>query len=203
MSSPEHKPLPLDYASPPAEVSLVTLATLAPLEAELARAKLEANDIQAFIEGSNLSGVHPLVFPDARLRVSAADAERAREILAAPAPDAADGDYADEPWRCPNCHRKSLEFEPRSPLRRIVRILFFILLPMPIVASLLQAFPDQPGRFGWLTSALLYPWCGVLLASAIFLIFVKRQKHCKDCGWQSGDARQEASATDGAQMDTD
>lgn len=64
-----------------------------------------------------------------KVTVPASQAERAREILQTrPALDADDIDeddgYTDEPFRCPKCHRKELDFVPFSAPAVLIGLLF-------------------------------------------------------------------------------
>jgi len=63
---------------------LVTVGRfLSPIDAELARSRLEADGIGAVIQGAGLGSVLPATpFTEMLLQVRADDAERAREILA-------------------------------------------------------------------------------------------------------------------------
>jgi hypothetical protein len=56
------------------------------IEADLGKAILEANEVVAVIAGDDAGGMNPWIHPatPVRLLVHADDAERAREILAAP-----------------------------------------------------------------------------------------------------------------------
>jgi hypothetical protein len=66
---------------------LVTIATFeTPLEAELARMRLEAEEILCFVHGAHMAGmqVFGLTVGGVKLRVRPKDAELARAILEAP-----------------------------------------------------------------------------------------------------------------------
>jgi hypothetical protein len=76
---------------------LVTVAIFeTPLEAELARLRLEAESILCFVHGTHMAGmqVFGLSVGGVRIRVRPQDAELAQEILAAPL--AGDGEEADD-----------------------------------------------------------------------------------------------------------
>lgn len=76
---------------------LVTVAIFeTPLEAELARLRLEAESILCFVHGAHMAGmqVFGLSVGGVRLRVRPQDAELALEILEAPL--AGDGDEAED-----------------------------------------------------------------------------------------------------------
>lgn len=83
---------------------LVTVAIFeTPLEAELARLRLEAESILCFVHGSHMAGmqVFGLSVGGVRLRVRPQDAELAHEILEAPlageGEDGAEGDDDEAP----------------------------------------------------------------------------------------------------------
>jgi hypothetical protein len=56
------------------------------VEAELAKAVLEANDIPAMISADDVSGLQPLISPGVRVLVNAEDAPLALRLLAEPPP---------------------------------------------------------------------------------------------------------------------
>lgn len=63
--------------------ALVTVAEfLDPAEAQLAKSALEAEGIEAFVEGANANAMVAMAF-HARLQVAAADEAAARELLTA------------------------------------------------------------------------------------------------------------------------
>lgn len=151
----------LEYESkvfPPTEKLLRVELFGTPEEAHLAKGRLEAEGIEAFLDNENLVAMHQFLGAGATggvgLRVAASQVDAARQILSTPAVlESVDGEaledegYADENWRCPKCHRKHVE-----------------LVKLPT----------------WLLLACL-PLLGAPLA------FIKRRKVCQDCGhrWQT------------------
>src|SRR5690349_3148943 len=105
---------------PPAEI-LRTVADMPAPEAAMARAKLDSEGIRSYVAGEDVSGIHPLLFSSVQLQVMEADLERAREVLERPVEDDQEGEYADEPWRCPKCHRKQIDILPLSAGYRRLR----------------------------------------------------------------------------------
>ncbi len=108
------------------------------LEAELARIKLEANDIQCFLAGKNFISMYWLLSGADRgikLQVRESDADKALEILGTDANigfnETEDRDMKPEPICsfCPKCSSNSIEYE------RFSRKLFYLgilLLRFPI-----------------------------------------------------------------------
>ena len=122
---------------------LVTVATFAlPTEAAMARGRLEADGIEAYLDNEHLVATYSLLTNatgGVKVTVPARDLERARAILAsrheldeADRDDEDDG-YADEPYRCPRCHRKDVDLAPLPPALLIVTLLLlgipFLFLP--------------------------------------------------------------------------
>jgi hypothetical protein len=121
---------------------LVTLITVDVMEAQLARAKLEAEGVPAFVIDQHASVVHPLLFRNAQLQVAERDVERAKKILDRPAaidPEDQDGDggYAEEDFRCPRCHRKAVELVPLTRTAKFTRAGCVVVLLLPAIPALL------------------------------------------------------------------
>jgi hypothetical protein len=183
---------PLDYASA-GDDHLLTVLRVGNYEAELAAAKLRSEGIDCFIADQNFSVTDPLVGPDVRLQVRARDLARARAILdevADPVPPgavAAGGetaaDYADEPWRCPGCHRKTVELLPSTPFWRFVRNAFWVTLAAPFVVFVVShLLPDEyRGRF-LLSESFVCPWAALIVLMFFPLVFRDRAKRCTSCG---------------------
>lgn len=79
---------------------LVTIATFeTPVEAELARLRLEGEGVLCFVHGAHVAGMQlfGLSLGGVLLQVRPADAEQALEILVAPLEDDGDEEPADEP----------------------------------------------------------------------------------------------------------
>jgi hypothetical protein len=183
----------LDYASPqslpPQPMSFVRLESLPLNEAELARLKLESEGITCFIAGQHISTVDPSVFHSVELMVNPMDLQRAREILDAPADDAMEGEYVEEPWRCPKCHRKGLEMLPAAGLRKTAWYGWWavaVILAINIVMDFVNAGAPRAQQAwnaiaGWsFTPAMIAFGC-----VSFYLIVGQRQKVCPKCGWRS------------------
>ncbi len=164
---------------------LVTLRHMSVMEAELARVRLEAESIPCFLidrEMGAYSTVGGGIIP-VKLQVHENDAEMAEEILSRPAPPSAEGEYVDEDWRCPKCHRKTVELVPMSPRRKQARNSFVLLVFLPVPLILLQEFGCD---FGQVMRWGVLPWIIVLLALALALVH-RRKKRCTECGHQWSD----------------
>src|SRR6185436_2296648 len=73
-----------------------------------------------------------------------ADVERAEEILTRPADEDMEGEYADEEWRCPSCHRKAVDLLPLSKPWRRARVGCLSLLALPLMLFLIQKLLPDP-----------------------------------------------------------
>jgi hypothetical protein len=161
--------------------TLVTLTSMLPLEAELARAKLQAEEIPCFIDGAAFAATYSFVAPQVRVVVRRDDLERAAEVLARPAQHVADDEYVDERWRCPGCHRKTLEFLPRPPGRRLLRNAWFVLLFLPIILTILNRFDVPIPQFN--PDKYVCVWFSITTIVGGYLLLAKRPKRCTTCGW--------------------
>jgi len=183
----------LDYASPasrqPAPLPDVLLESMPLNEAELARLKLESEGIHCSIVGQSINTMYPLLFSSVELRVNPSDRDRARQILDTPADDTMEGEYVEEPWRCPKCHRKALELLPAAGLRKIAWYGFWALaalIALNIVMELATAGDAHTQQAwnadaGWARIPAVLAFAGVCL----YLIIGPRQKLCPKCGWRS------------------
>jgi hypothetical protein len=168
----------------PAEV-LRTVADMPPAEAAMARAKLDAEGIRSYIAGEDVSGIHPLVFSSVQLQVMEADFDRAREVLGRLPEDNADGEYADEPWRCPKCHRKEIDILPLSDGYRMLRKIGIVVFIVPIIALLAMRAFDQSDatlRIRELMLDFSPAWLLALIIIAAIVMFSNRAKRCRACG---------------------
>src|SRR4051794_12354694 len=100
---------------------LVTLRSMPGLEAKLAAAKLESEGIPTFVAGDAINYAHAFIFPEVQLQVRKSDLQRATQVLAQPAALDDDGDYADEEFRCPQCHSKDVALMPPSKLQKFAK----------------------------------------------------------------------------------
>lgn len=173
-----------DYFVPAVgEMRLVTLLSMPPMEAEMARVKLELEGVQCFAADSEMARVNPLLGAiQVRLQVREDDLERAREILARPPEDVEEGDYVEEEWRCPKCRRKAFDFLPLTPGRRRLRDVWVVLLALGLAwcfvpfEELVSVPPAAQSAAGW---ALFLSVVGI----GAVVITGKRGKRCRECGW--------------------
>jgi hypothetical protein len=164
---------------------LRTVAEMPAPEAAMARAKLEAEGIRSSIVGEDISGIHPLLFSSVQLQVMEADLKRAREVLNRPAEDDDEGEYADEPWRCPKCHRKEIDILPLSGGYRLLRKIGIAVFIVPIVALLAMRAFDQTDatlRIRELMVDFSPAWLLALIIIAAIVMFTNRAKRCRACG---------------------
>ena len=104
--------------SPDKLVTLVSFTT--PLEAAMARSRLEGEGIRAFLNNEHLIAADVFLTNatgGVKVKVAASDLALAKEILEArhelEAEDRDEDDgYADEPYRCPKCHTKEVDLVP-------------------------------------------------------------------------------------------
>ena len=161
------------------------------MEAELAKAKLASEGIRSFISDENLAIAHPLMMASVHLQVDEADIERAENVLTLPAPTDAEGEYADEPYRCPKCHKRNVDLLPLTPGWKRARRFWVLLLLAPLLrAVLLWLLPEGPThkRIDDITSSasLILPWLAVTLLLGVWILLLPRDKRCRDCGTQWG-----------------
>ena len=189
---PSETPPILNYSSIPG-TSFVTIRRMPPFEAELACAKLQSEGIPAFIADANMALIHPLLMGQVQLQVPETDVQAAEEVLSRPAAIDAEGDYADEDWRCPKCHRKQIDLLPLTRPWRWVRNGLIIAILAAIILGIFQASLDRDA------SRLVEPYLGnALLASilavpilALSLLFARRTRRCQACGheWRKGQSQ--------------
>ena len=168
---------------------IVTLRRLPLMEAEMAKAKLEAEGISSFVADSNMTVIHPLMFPYVTLQVSQIDLPLAEEILSRPAADGADGEYADEEYRCPKCHHRMVDLLPLSARMKRVRSSFLLLIVIQIVVRIIYAnLPD--GNVSQIVESvlmwLLLPWLIAVFVLGLWWFLSKRSKRCRECGHEWG-----------------
>ena len=110
-------------------------------EAELARIKLESNDIQCFLGGKNFVSTYWLMSGGDRgvkLQVRKSDVEKALKILEADShinfDETDDSDMRPEPINpsCPKCSSESIEYEGFSITMFYIGILF-LRFPLPFL----------------------------------------------------------------------
>jgi len=185
------KPATLDYRSPESP-QYVLLATMPLSEAELARLKLESEGIHCLIAGQHITTMHPLLFHSVELMVNPIDLPHARQILDSPADDTMEGEYVDEPWRCPKCHRKGLEMLPAAGLRKAAwRIWWAIaaLIAIDFAMSWLNS-GNARAQQSWNATAdwALMPMLIAFGSISLYLVIGHREKRCPKCAWRSTEA---------------
>jgi hypothetical protein len=207
--SDESPPAPatLSYATRPPK--LKTIRTLASFEANLAAVKLEAAGVPCFVIDDNVATAYPLVFASVKVQVPEDQVDRAEAVLAQPYADAAgledhedlletssvaeaesESEYAEEAYRCPKCHRKDVELLPLAGFMRNVRFGCFVVLLLPIVASI-ATWMMRSGSAGQspdlFAPEAIFAWMAVLGILSFAVLTAKRRKHCRACGyeWQS------------------
>jgi hypothetical protein len=185
-STGQATPPVLSYASPAVHGKLVTLRRFRQMEAELARAKLESEGIRCLLLDQNLSVAHPLLFNEVPLQVLEEDAERAKEILNRPVADDAEGEYVDEDWRCPRCHRRSVDLLPLPPGWRRVRMINRALWITPVVLLVLRWTLEFTKCREWIDQLFAWaalPWILITPILTVLVWTAKRDKRCRDCGF--------------------
>jgi len=194
----------LDYSKLDQEpLELVRLGRMRLFEAEMARAKLESEGIACFVRDANVAVAHSLLFNEVPLLVDKKHLDRARAILDRLPSDDEEGEYVDEPWRCPKCHRKSVEFQPLTRGLWIGRVACVTLLLLPLVMGMARLLigSDQIRRsIDRLCDAALLPWLVGTMVLISVQIFARRGKRCKECGhqWNGDDAGNTAAREDAA-----
>jgi hypothetical protein len=181
----------LPYYSGPPQLRLVTIRRLGSMEAQLAQAKLESEGIPCFVLDQNIATAHPLLVTEVKLQVAEADALRAEEILSQPVANDAEGEYADEDWRCPKCKQKKVDLLPLSKAGRRARAGCLTVLLLPLILLLMEWLFSGAKFARWIdqtSESLRFVWVGVLLVLSIIVITLKRQKRCRACGheWVHG-----------------
>jgi hypothetical protein len=174
---------------------LVTLRRMRVMEAQLARAKLESEGIPCDVAEQEMAITDPLVISEVRLMVRVADLALADEILSRPADEGTEGEYADEAWRCPQCHRRTVDLVPLSSGQRSTRAGCLIFAVVPMLLAIIQQLieNDALGRaldeiFKWGS----LPWIVALLTCTLLIVSTHRRKRCRECGneWE-GEAEEE------------
>ncbi len=121
---------------------LITIANFSePLEANLAKIKLESEGIKCFLVGENFVATYWLLSTADRgvkLQVNKSEAERALEILGTKKGQRLEKDREKDltaetyDLLCPKCHSKNIEYEKFSRKVFFLSILFFR-FPLPIL----------------------------------------------------------------------
>lgn len=159
---------------------LIILSRMRLMEAELAKTKLESEGITCLIRDANTFINNPFVVDNVPLMVDSADEARAREILARPAAADAEGEYVDEPWRCPQCHRKSVKLLPLTGFWRNIRLLWIVAMIAPALMEIAKFTGLIAGYRlpGW-TPML---WLVAMVCVGVMIFTRPRTKRCDDCG---------------------
>ncbi|MFI5379231.1 MAG: hypothetical protein ACHRHE_08040 [Tepidisphaerales bacterium] len=169
---------------------LVTLRRMQLMEAEMARAKLESEGIHCFIAGAPVTLAYSLAFPEVSLQVEELNLLLAEKILSRPAAIDMEGEYADEAWRCPKCHRRTVDMLPLSPGLKRVRGTFFLLIVAQIIAQLFRLVipAELADAFDSALSWGLLPWLLAEFLLGLWWLLSKREKRCRECGHQWSNA---------------
>ncbi len=180
---PAERPVVLDYA-PGSTPPLVTLRRLSLIEAEMAKVRLEAEGIPAFIADSAMSLNNPLVLPNVQLQVLETHLGPADEILSRPADDTVEGEYADEEYRCPKCHRKAVELLPLATGPRRARAGCLSLAGVLLAGMLASAVIPAGQAANAVNAVMAWSGLGWLLVAALGITWIlsSREKRCIECG---------------------
>lgn len=149
-------------------------------EADLAAAKLRLEGIPCFVADRNFGMAAVWTQRMVPLQVHQVDLERAREVLDRPAEPAAEGEYVDEDWRCPKCHRKKVELVPMSRGRKGMMLVAFALLLVPMLLGFLLNMLDLDTAAEALGPIKLP---AILTAAALLIVIAlsPRKKFCAAC----------------------
>ena len=131
---------------------LITIARFnEPLQAELAKIKLNAEGINCFLAGENFVGTYWLLANaegGVKLQVKETDAEKALEIIEHNQPtEAAEDNLPEETadLRCPKCNSEDVEYEQFS---RKLFFLSILLLRFPL-PFLKKSYKCNNCGYGW------------------------------------------------------
>lgn len=163
---------------------LVTLARMRITEADLAKIKLESEGIPCLIRDATSAIANSFIVTDVPILVRAEDLERAKAVLARPADDSMEGEYVDEDYRCPRCHRRDVELLPLSPGRRGLRALWIAMLVISFAWTILRAMSGinvGPRVDDFIEYAAL-PWLLIAIVLGVIVLLAKREKRCRACG---------------------
>jgi hypothetical protein len=155
-------------------------------EADLARIKLESEGIPCLIRDSASAVANSFIVTDVPVLVRAEDLERAKEALARPADDSMEGEYVDEDYRCPKCHRRDAELLPPSSARQRLFVFWVALIAVPIVGTIIRGITGS--NFGSQVDAYIeysiLPWFLAVLVMGVMVATGNREKRCKACGYR-------------------
>lgn len=171
---------------------LVTFRKMRTMEAQLAKAKLESEGVRCFVANENINAAHPFLWSEVTLQVPESELKRAAEILDRPAEDDDEGEYVDEEYRCPKCHRREVDLMPLSPGWRTARLGCLALVVAPVLVGVIDwAGVQLARRIGGLGGgAVLWVWLIATVVLSMLVLFAKRRKRCRKCGhvWGGSDA---------------
>ena len=163
---------------------LVPVARMRITEADLAKIKLESEGIPCLLRDSASAVANSFIVTDVPVLVRAEDLVRAKEVLARPADDSMEGEYVEEDYRCPKCHRRDVELLPLSGFRRTLRTVWIALIVVPIAWSIFTTVTGiSPGRaFDQTLVSLTLLWVLVVIVMGAVVLIGKREKRCRTCG---------------------
>jgi hypothetical protein len=173
-----------DVTLPAPPSRLVTFRRMRTMEAQLAKAKLESEGVRCFIADENINVAHPFLWSEVTLQVPELELGRAAEILDRPAEDDDEGEYVDEEYRCPKCHRREVDLMPLSPRWRATRFGCLALLGAPILVGVIDwAGVELSRRIGGAGGgAVLWGWLIATVLLSMLVLLAKRRKRCRKCG---------------------
>jgi hypothetical protein len=169
----------LDYQSSGA-TRFVLLRRMRAMEAQLARTKLEAEGIRCFIADQLINQADPLLFASVELQVAEEDAQMAEWILDHRPGDVRPDEYVEEEWRCPACHKRSVDLLPLRGFWSFLKYLFVLMILTPFVlwvAGLVIPIPRIIAGMG-----TMWIFATAFVGGAILL--AKRHKRCRECGYE-------------------
>jgi predicted Zn finger-like uncharacterized protein len=184
ISEPAAWPTSLDQP-----LKLVTVCRMGVMEAELVKARLAGERIESIVRDSRMAVTHPLIVSDVPVLVREEDVARARQILVQPVEDDGDGEYVDENWRCPKCHRRGVDLLPMVGGWRVAKYVCIALWTAPLVAGIGSWLLEQPPQH--LTSSLdehtgdfICGWTVTVIVLTLAVVFAPRKKRCQSCGFE-------------------
>jgi len=196
----------LDYQSPKSHPKLAILRRIQSMEALLAKAKLESEGIDCFVADELISVADPVLFGEVTLQVREDQLSLAQEILDRPPEAVKDGEYTDETWRCPKCHRKTVDLLPLSRRWQWAHLIFPVTLLSPFLLMFLKwvwPIPTFQQAIDHVVGIWELPWILLVASLGPALLLARRRKRCRTCGHEWSDRRpKESESGQGNQTDS-
>jgi hypothetical protein len=167
----------LDYQSAGA-TRFVLLRRMRAMEAQLARTKLEAEGIRCFIDDQLINQADPLLFADVELQVAEEDALMAAWILDHRPGDVRPDEYVEEEWRCPACHKRSVDLLPLTGFWTFLKYLFVLMILTPFMLWATGQVIPIPRIIAEMGTMWIF--ATAFVGGAILL--ATRHKRCRECG---------------------